>query len=434
MKTRVLGFVALAAVAVMTAIALFVVPADLNQGDAQRIMYPHVASAWLAYLSFGVTALAGIGWLWKRDLRLDAVALAGAEIGVVFTAFAIWGGMMWGRPIWGVFWQWEDPRLTTTALLLALYVGYLLLRQLTDDPERRATRAAIVGIVAAIDIPIIHFSVEWWRGLHQTATIGSPDRVLNPAAPMQFVGTLLGMLAAFTLAWLYLMIRRYQLARIAAAREEARRLDRIMSARTAEAGAMTDVGFVIAAYVVIIGGLAAYTARALAAAPGGRRPRRRGAMTVSAPSEPMLPPRRRPWGILVLVGVVVAVVGYLAFSSVGNALVYYLTPTELLGAWRCGRGRDGTPRRPGRGGQRQRTGDGPALRAHRRRFVDPGALDGRPDALLPRGLAEPWSRVASVTDGVFEATQVIVKHDENYEAPAPGTQPSDRAFEPGDEE
>ena len=108
-------------------------------------MYPHVASAWLAYLSFGVTALAGIGWLWRRDLRFDAVALAGAEIGVMFTAFAIWGGMMWGRPIWGVFWQWEDPRLTTTALLLALYVGYLLLRRLTDDPERRATRAAIVG-------------------------------------------------------------------------------------------------------------------------------------------------------------------------------------------------------------------------------------------------------------------------------------------------
>jgi len=234
MKTRVLGFVALAAVAVMTVIALFVVPADLNQGDAQRIMYPHVASAWLAYLSFGVTALAGIGWLWKRDLRLDAVALAGAEIGCLFTAFAIWGGMMWGRPIWGVFWQWEDPRLTTTALLLALYVGYLLLRQLTDDAERRATRAAIVGIVAAIDIPIIHFSVEWWRGLHQTATIGSPERVLDPAAPDAFIQTLLATLAAFTLAWLYLMIRRYQLARIAAAREEARRLDRIMSARTAE--------------------------------------------------------------------------------------------------------------------------------------------------------------------------------------------------------
>ena len=124
-------------------------------------------SAWLAYLSFGVTALSGIAYLWRRDLRFDAVALAGAEIGVMFTAFAIWGGMMWGRPVWGVFWQWEDPRLTTTALLLALYLGYLLIRRLTEDPYRRATRAAVVGIVAAIDIPIVHFSVEWWRGLHQ---------------------------------------------------------------------------------------------------------------------------------------------------------------------------------------------------------------------------------------------------------------------------
>jgi len=234
MKTRALGLLALGAVATTTVIGLFVVPADLNQGDAQRIMYPHVASAWLAYMSFGITAVAGIGWLWKRDLRLDSVALAGAEIGVMFTFFAIWGGMMWGRPIWGVFWQWEDPRLTTTALLLALYVGYLLLRRLTDDPERRATRAAIVGIVAAVDIPIVHFSVEWWRGLHQTATIASPDRVLDPAAPDIFVMTLLGTVVAFTLTWLYLMIRRYQLAQIELAREETARMDLLMSVRSAE--------------------------------------------------------------------------------------------------------------------------------------------------------------------------------------------------------
>jgi heme exporter protein C len=234
MKTRALGLLALGAVATTTVIGLFVVPADLNQGDAQRIMYPHVASAWLAYMSFGITAVAGIGWLWKRDLRLDSVALAGAEIGVMFTFFAIWGGMMWGRPIWGVFWQWEDPRLTTTALLLALYVGYLLLRRLTDDPERRATRAAIVGIVAAVDIPIVHFSVEWWRGLHQTATIAAPDRVLDPAAPGIFVMTLLGTVVAFTLTWLYLMIRRYQLAQIELAREETARMDLLMSVRSAE--------------------------------------------------------------------------------------------------------------------------------------------------------------------------------------------------------
>jgi heme exporter protein C len=231
--TRALGVVALLAVVGASINALFLVPADVNQGDAQRIMYVHVPSAWLGYMSFGVTALAGIGYLWKRDLRLDAVAVAGAEIGVMFTAFAIWGGMMWGRPVWGVFWQWEDPRLTTTALLLALYLGYLLFRRLTDDPHRRAARAAVVGLIAAVDIPIVHFSVEWWRGLHQAPTIGSPDKVLNPSAPGLFVIALVSMVLAFTIAWTWLMIRRYQLARIEWQIEEHGRLGRISAARRA---------------------------------------------------------------------------------------------------------------------------------------------------------------------------------------------------------
>ncbi|HEX6655667.1 MAG TPA: cytochrome c biogenesis protein CcsA [Candidatus Limnocylindria bacterium] len=233
MGTRVLGIVALLAVVAASVNALFIVPPDAVQGDAQRIMYVHVPSAWLGYMSFGVTALAGIGYLWKRDLRLDAIAVSAAEIGVMFSAFAIWGGMMWGRPVWGVFWQWEDPRLTTTALLLALYLGYLLFRRLTDDPHRRALRAAVVGIVAAVDIPIVHFSVEWWRGLHQTPTFGSPDKILHPAAPGLFVLALVSMVLAFTIAWAWLLIRRYQLARIEWQIEEHGRLGRLSAARRA---------------------------------------------------------------------------------------------------------------------------------------------------------------------------------------------------------
>jgi heme exporter protein C len=233
MATRAVGIIGLLAVVAAAIFGLFIVPPDGNQGDAQRVMYVHVPSAWLAYLSFGVTALAGIGYLWKRDLRLDAVAVSAAEIGVMFTAFTIWAGMMWARPVWGVFWQWEDPRLTTTALLLALYVGYLLFRRLTDDPGRRASRAAVLGIVAAVDIPIVHFSVEWWRGLHQGPTIGSPDKVLNPSAPPAFIAALVSMVVAFTIVWVWLMIRRYQLARIEWQIEEHGRLGRISAAQRA---------------------------------------------------------------------------------------------------------------------------------------------------------------------------------------------------------
>ena len=155
-------------------------------------------------------------------------------------------------------------------------------------------------------------------------------------------------------------------------------------------------------------------------------------MTVAAPSEPMLPPRRRPLGILVLVGVVVAVVGYLAFSSVGSALVYYLTPTELLA-----RGDAAVGETVRLGGQVEvGSVNGPATDLS---FV---LTDG--DASIPvhstvaptRSFREGSGAVVEGSlgaNGTFEATQVIVKHDENYQAPAPGTQPSDRVFEPGDE-
>jgi heme exporter protein C len=125
--------------------------------------------------------------------------------------------------VWGTFWDWGDPRLTTTAVMLAVYVGYLLVRRLTDEPARRATRAAVIGVIGAINIPIVHFSVTWWRGLHQGPTFGSPETVLDPPAPGQFVAALLLMLGAFSLAWLWLVISRYRLARLEARTEDAAR-------------------------------------------------------------------------------------------------------------------------------------------------------------------------------------------------------------------
>jgi len=155
-------------------------------------------------------------------------------------------------------------------------------------------------------------------------------------------------------------------------------------------------------------------------------------MTVSAPTEPMLPPRRRPWGILVLVVVVLAVIGYLAFSSVGSALVYYLTPTELLE-----RGDAAVGETVRLGGQVEvGSVDGPATDL---RFVLTDGESSIPvhSTVAPtRSFREGSGAVVEgslTADGVFEATQVIVKHDENYEAPEPGTQPSDRVFDPGDD-
>src|SRR4029079_18503072 len=147
-----------------------VAPADAEQGNVQRIMYVHVPSAWLAYLSFFVVFIASIAYLRTSKIRWDRIAAASAEIGVLFTGLAIALGSLWGKPVWGTWWTW-DPRLTTTAVLLLIYIGYLAIRRVTDNPTRRARWAAVIGIVGFIDVPIVHLSVIWWRSLHQGPTL-----------------------------------------------------------------------------------------------------------------------------------------------------------------------------------------------------------------------------------------------------------------------
>jgi heme exporter protein C len=201
------GWIAAVALGATTLVALFGVPADAAQGDVQRIMYVHVPSAWIAYLAFFVTLSAGLLYLVRADLRYDRVAVASAEIGLVLTGLSIATGAIWGKATWGKWWDW-DPRLTTTAILFVVYAGYLLVRQSIVDRRRRARLAAVFGIAGFLNVPVVHFSVLWWRGLHQ------PPSVIRPGQPTIDPGLLAVLLASvisFTLVYLWLMRRRVEL-------------------------------------------------------------------------------------------------------------------------------------------------------------------------------------------------------------------------------
>jgi len=232
--SRVLGAVALAGLATLVAFGWFISPADAVQGDAVRLMYVHVPSAWLAYLSFFVTFVCSVMYLVPktRSLAWDRVAGASAEIGVLFTGLALLTGMIWGRITWGVYWTW-DARLTSTALLFLLFLGYLALRRLPASQEQRAKRAAILGVIAFVDVPIVHMSVQWWNTLHQKPTVLRAD--LDPQIDGLMLTTLMLGVLAFTVTYLWLMVHRLRVGRM---EEwiEAHELELAISERQAEAG------------------------------------------------------------------------------------------------------------------------------------------------------------------------------------------------------
>lgn len=197
-------------------------PADAAQGQAQRLMYLHVPAAWVAYLAFAAVLAASIAHLVSGDLRWDRVARVSAEVGVVLTAVAIGTGSLWGHLVWGTWWAW-DPRLVSTALLLLAYTGYLALRRAlaerTGGPDggdpRIARPAAVAGIVGFLLVPVVHFSVLWWRSLHQQATILAPER--PPIDPRMALALLLAVAAASTAALLAVAHRTLRLERRLAA-------------------------------------------------------------------------------------------------------------------------------------------------------------------------------------------------------------------------
>jgi heme exporter protein C len=236
---RVVGWAALVSLALLALFGLWGAPEDATQREAQRLMYLHVPTAWLAYLAFAVTAVASGLFLWRRTRSLvwDRLAGASAEIGVLFTALTLVLGALWGKPVWGVWWAW-DARLVTTAVLFFLYLGYLALRRIPGDPIANGKRNAIAALIAFVDVPIVHFSVEWWRTLHQEATVFNPELSADIDGVMAL--TLWIGVIAFTITYVYMLDRRYRLAALEEHLEErelaAAIAERIGSAETVESG------------------------------------------------------------------------------------------------------------------------------------------------------------------------------------------------------
>ena len=191
-----------------------VAPREVTQGNVQRIMYVHVPAVWVAYLAFVVGLVASIVYLARRRPGADRLAHAACEVGTVFLGINIATGAIWGKPTWGTWWTW-DARLTSVAVVFVMFLAYLLLRGAIEDRERGARYAAVLGIVAALNIPLVHFSVYWWRTLHQPPSLLKPG---SSTMPPVILTALLVNFAALALLGAYFVARR---ARVLAAEEEA---------------------------------------------------------------------------------------------------------------------------------------------------------------------------------------------------------------------
>ena len=234
MKSRVLGTCTLLSLIALAVMGLWVTPPDAVQSDAVRLLYLHAPAAWGAYLAFAVTSIASVLYLIPRtrSMRWDAIAGASAEVGVILTGLTLVLGSLWGKPIWGDWWSW-DARVTTTAVLFFLYLGYIAIRRVDLDPSTHAKRNAVIAVIAFVDVPIVHFSVEWWRTLHQSATVFNPDLKAKIQDGSMSFTLALGVLA-FTLLYVYLVSLRVRVMRSGALAADAD-LDAAIARRRGEA-------------------------------------------------------------------------------------------------------------------------------------------------------------------------------------------------------
>ncbi|HVY67262.1 MAG TPA: heme ABC transporter permease CcmC [Gammaproteobacteria bacterium] len=200
-----LGFLACALLLVGAYWGLFATPAEAVQGEVYRIIYIHPQTAYVGMMAYVVMAItAGIGYIWRIKLA-HAVAVSAAPIGASFTACALVSGSLWGRPTWGTYWEWGDPRIMFETLLLFLFLSYLALRAAFEDRDKADRVSAILAVVGVVNVPIIHYSVLWWNTLHQGPTISKLD---SPSMATVYLIPFLIMVAGFTLCFYWLLLKR----------------------------------------------------------------------------------------------------------------------------------------------------------------------------------------------------------------------------------
>jgi heme exporter protein C len=195
-----------------------VAPVDAVMGNVQRVFYFHVPLAILSFLAFFVVFVGSVVYLIRRNEWWDRVAHAAAEVGVVFVSLALITGIIWARPVWGVWWTWE-PRLTTTLILWLIYVAYLMIRSYAPNRSQGAIYAAVVGIIGFVDVPIVYYSVHWWRSIHPEAVVGP---LAEPGALEPIMEAILWYsFGAFLVLFAYLLVERTALR---AAEDQVRKL------------------------------------------------------------------------------------------------------------------------------------------------------------------------------------------------------------------
>lgn len=184
------------------------VPTEEVMGVVQRIMYFHVPLAWVGFLAFFIVFCSSALYLWKGWRRMDALGHSAAEIGVLFTTLMLVTGATWAKPTWGVWWTW-DPRLTTALILWFLYVGYLMLRAYAPTPVQAARYSAAMGIIGFVDVPIVYFSVIWWRAVHPAAVVGPAAE--SGSLDSSMLLTLMFSLLTFMVLFTYMLWERFSL-------------------------------------------------------------------------------------------------------------------------------------------------------------------------------------------------------------------------------